>query len=57
MFFTSFSFAYNNEEGKVIFSSRCTACHSIEKKVVGPAPMDIDRRHDEKWIIAFVHSS
>ncbi len=57
MLFTSFAFAYNNDEGKAIFSTRCTACHSIEKNVVGPALMNVDKRHDEKWIIAFVHSS
>ena len=56
MLFTSFAFAYNNDEGKAIFSTRCTACHSIEKNVVGPALMNVDKRHDEKWIIAFVHS-
>ena len=50
-------FAYSTDEGKAIFSSRCTACHAIEKNVVGPALMNVDQRHDEKWIIAFVHSS
>ena len=57
MFITNLVFAYDNEEGKAIFASRCTACHSVEKNVVGPALMDVDKRRDEKWIIAFVHSS
>ena len=50
-------FAYSSEEGKTIFSNRCTACHAIDKNVVGPALMNVDKRHDEKWIISFVHSS
>jgi cytochrome c2 len=53
----SLVFAYNTDEGKTIFSTRCTACHAIDKSVVGPALMNVDQRHEEKWIIAFVHSS
>ncbi len=51
------SYAYNGDEGKTIFTTRCTACHAIDKNIVGPALMNVDARHDEKWIIAFVHSS
>jgi cytochrome c551/c552 len=54
---TSLVFAYNTDEGKTIFSTRCTACHAIDKNVVGPALMNVDQRHEEKWIIAFIHSS
>jgi len=56
-FLAGFVFAYDTEEGKTIFSTRCTACHAIGKNVVGPALMNVDQRRDEKWIIAFVHSS
>ena len=54
---TCIAFAYSNDEGKSIFTTRCTACHAIDKRVVGPALMNVDQRHDEKWIISFVHSS
>lgn len=53
----SLAFAYTSEDGKTIFTTRCNACHAIDKNVVGPALMHVDQRHDEKWIIAFVHSS
>jgi cytochrome c551/c552 len=43
--------------GKNTFQSRCTACHAILSKLVGPALKDVDKRHDEKWILNFVHSS
>jgi cytochrome c2 len=55
--FTSFAFAYSTDEGKSIFTTRCTACHAIDKNVVGPALMNVDQRRDEKWIISFIHSS
>jgi cytochrome c2 len=55
--FASFAFAYTTDDGKSIFTSRCTACHAIEKNVVGPALMGVDQRREEKWIISFVHSS
>ena len=43
--------------GQRIFSSRCTGCHAVDRRVVGPALMNVYDRHDEAWIIAFVHSS
>ena len=55
--FASFAFAYSIDEGKSIFTSRCAACHAIDKNVVGPALMNVDQRRDKKWIISFVHSS
>ncbi|HRI22395.1 MAG TPA: cytochrome c [Panacibacter sp.] len=53
----AFAFAYTGSEGKTIFTTRCAACHAIDKKVVGPALMNVEQRRDEQWIIAFVHSS
>lgn len=52
-----YGWSYNSEEGKSIFTTRCTSCHSIEKNVVGPALMNVHERRDEEWIISFVHSS
>lgn len=43
--------------GETIFKSRCTACHAIDKPLVGPALKDIDKRRDEKWLIGFIQSS
>lgn len=57
IFFATFAFAYSSEDGKAIFTTRCTACHAIDRNVVGPALMNVDQRRDEKWIINFVHSS
>lgn len=45
------------EEGKAIFSSRCAACHNVNKIVTGPALAGVDQRRSIDWIINFVHSS
>ncbi len=47
----------NAESGKNIFKARCSSCHAVKDKVVGPALRDIDKRRSEDWIIKFVHSS
>lgn len=49
--------AVSAAKGKEIFTTRCTACHSIATEVVGPALKDVGKRRSEQWIIAFVHSS
>ena len=45
------------ETGKTIFTSRCAACHNVNKVVLGPALSGVDKRHSIDWIIKFVHSS
>ena len=47
----------NIEEGKSIFTSRCSSCHNIDRRVVGPALKGVAERREKKWIIDFVHSS
>jgi cytochrome c551/c552 len=44
-------------DGKIIFSSRCAACHNVNVKIVGPALANVDQRHSLDWIVKFVHSS
>lgn len=45
------------EEGKSIFTTRCAACHNVNKILVGPALAGVDTRHSIDWIVNFVHSS
>src|ERR1051325_4337312 len=44
------------DEGKQIFTTRCTSCHNVNKQLVGPALAKVDERRDIDWIINFVHS-
>jgi Cytochrome c553 len=52
-----YCFADPVEEGKSIFTSRCSSCHNINKLVVGPALAGVDQRRSIDWIIKFVQSS
>lgn len=45
------------EEGKALFSTRCAACHNVNKVLTGPALAGVDERRTIDWIINFVHSS
>ena len=58
IFFAVFeSTALPLDEGKNIFTTRCMACHKIDKDFAGPALANVDQRHTTDWIIKFVHSS
>ncbi len=43
--------------GKANFQELCTVCHAVDKKVVGPALMNVYDRRDLPWIISFVQNS
>ena len=43
--------------GAAIFKQKCTACHGIEKAVVGPALKGIDTKYDEEWLIKWIKNS
>jgi cytochrome c551/c552 len=45
------------DEGKLIFSSRCAACHNVNKALTGPALAGVDQRRTMEWIVNFVQSS
>ncbi|MBL7696913.1 MAG: cytochrome c [Chitinophagaceae bacterium] len=44
-------------EGKTIFTTRCAACHNVNKIATGPALAGVDERRSIDWIINFVQSS
>jgi len=54
---SSFVYAGLPDDGKVIFSARCAACHNINKVLTGPALAGVEQRRSLDWIINFVHSS
>ncbi len=45
------------EDGKALFTTRCTSCHNVNKQVTGPALAGVTERHNLDWIISFVLSS
>ena len=38
-------------EGETVFKAKCTACHKISKKFVGPALKGITERRSPEWIM------
>ncbi len=45
------------EEGKAIFTSRCAACHNVNKTLTGPALAGIEQRRSIEWLTKFITSS
>jgi len=38
-------------QGETIFKAKCTACHKITKKFVGPALKGVTQRRSPEWIM------
>lgn len=43
--------------GAAIFKQKCTACHGLEKAVVGPALKGIDTKYDEAWLLKWIKNA
>ncbi len=44
-------------DGKDLFKSYCKACHSLDKRLVGPALKGVESRRSKDWIVNFVKGS
>lgn len=42
------------DEGKAVFMAKCSACHKISKRVVGPALVGITERRTPEWIMNMI---
>lgn len=49
--------AQDAKAGAAIFKQKCTACHAIDKAVVGPALKGVDTKYDEAWLIKWVKNA
>lgn len=49
--------AQDAKAGAAIFKQKCTACHAIDKAVVGPALKGIDTKYDEAWLIKWIKNA
>lgn len=38
-------------EGEVVFKAKCSACHKLSKKFVGPALKGVTQRRSSEWIM------
>ncbi|MGE8244145.1 cytochrome c3 family protein [Sphingobacterium sp. GVS05A] len=49
--------AQDVKEGEKIFKSKCTSCHAIDRKVVGPALKGVPDTKSEEWLIKWIRNS
>ena len=41
-------------EGAKIYDEKCTACHKVDKKYIGPSPQGIIKRRSSEWIMNMI---
>ncbi len=41
-------------KGQEIFKTKCSACHKIEERYVGPALQDVTKRRSPEWIMNMI---
>jgi cytochrome c553 len=54
---TLFVHAQDIKEGESLFKSDCSACHGVDRAVIGPALKGTTERHDEAWLISWIRNS
>ncbi len=54
---STFQLRADEAKGKVLFEDNCKSCHAIDKKLVGPALRDVDKRHSKPWLLKWVKNS
>jgi cytochrome c len=42
------------DKGAAVFKAKCTACHKIGKKFIGPAPNGIFKRRSPEWVMNMI---
>lgn len=42
------------DKGKVLFEGKCSACHKLDKRAVGPALADVTKRRSPEWIMNMI---
>ena len=40
--------------GKALYKNKCTACHKVKKKFIGPSPMGVMKRRNPSWIMNMI---
>ena len=55
--FFNISHAQNIENGKQLYNANCTACHQMDKKLIGPALRGVNDKYSEEWLIKWIKNS
>src|SRR5690554_103141 len=43
--------------GKELFNSNCAACHSLDRKMIGPAMRGVGLKYDRDWLYEWIRNS
>ncbi|MXV49405.1 c-type cytochrome [Pedobacter sp. HMF7647] len=54
---SSVSYAQSAAEGVTLFKQKCTSCHALNQKVVGPALKGVNDRHKEEFLLKWIKNS
>ncbi len=49
--------AQSVEDGEKLYKANCTACHMIDKKLIGPPLLGISEKYSEEWLIKWIKNS
>lgn len=49
--------AQDAKEGRTLFKAKCTACHALDTKVIGPALTGVSDRHPESFLLKWIPNS
>lgn len=49
--------AQDAKEGRALFKAKCSSCHALDAKLVGPALTGVSDRHDEAWLLKWIPNS
>lgn len=41
-------------EGRKVYKAKCTACHKVSKRFIGPSPIGIMERRSPEWIMNMI---
>ena len=42
------------DAGKAVYDAKCTACHKVHKRYIGPSPMGIFERRNPAWVMNMI---
>ncbi len=49
--------AQSAAEGESLFKQKCSACHAVDRVVIGPALKGVEARRKEEWLIKWIKNS
>ena len=49
--------AQDAKEGRTLFKAKCSSCHALDAKLVGPALTGVTDRHSEEFLLKWIPNS